>query len=190
MNKPENKTFLSAGIFAAFASSLCCITPIIALLGGVSGGASIFSFIEPARPYLIGVSVLALGLFYYIWRTKPKNVDDCGCEVDEKKNFLSSKAFLWTITVISIALYSLPYTNSIFNSNAESNMVDIEHSQSSNQYLVSIVGMTCTGCENHITSALSSLTGISYVTADYTTGSATIIADTVLIPFTKNGRNP
>jgi copper chaperone CopZ len=182
MKNSDNKTFLSAGILAAIASSLCCITPIVALLGGVSGVASVFSFIEPARPYLIGISVLALGYAFY-QAYKPKPADDCGCEVDEKKSFLNSKAFLWTITVISIVLYSLPYTNSIFSSNTELNVEQVEQDPATDQYTLSIEGMTCTGCENHVTSALSSLTGVASVRADYTTGSATIVADTTQISF-------
>tara|TARA_R110002072_G_scaffold255227_2_gene413982 strand:+ start:429 stop:1046 length:618 start_codon:yes stop_codon:yes gene_type:complete len=182
MTKHGNNTFLSAGILAAFASSLCCITPIVALLGGVSGAASVFSFIAPARPYLIGISILALGYAFY-QAYNPRPADDCDCEVDDKKSFLNSKAFLWTITVISIVLYSLPYTNSIFSSNTELNVGQFAQDQNTNQYTLSIEGMTCTGCENHVTSSLSSITGVAYVRADYITGSATIIADTTLISF-------
>ncbi|HEY1054273.1 MAG TPA: heavy metal transporter, partial [Emticicia sp.] len=51
----NNKGWI-AGILTAFATSLCCITPVLALLGGASGLASSFSWIEPFRPYLIGLT--------------------------------------------------------------------------------------------------------------------------------------
>ncbi|RYE48387.1 MAG: heavy metal transporter, partial [Sphingobacteriales bacterium] len=41
-------TYTSAGLLSAFAASLCCITPVIALLAGSSSIAANFSWIEPA----------------------------------------------------------------------------------------------------------------------------------------------
>ncbi|MEJ7680346.1 MAG: hypothetical protein WKG06_21325 [Segetibacter sp.] len=48
--------------FQLFGASLCCITPVIALLAGSSSIAANFSWIEPARPYLIGLSIAVLPL--------------------------------------------------------------------------------------------------------------------------------
>jgi mercuric ion transport protein len=53
-------TFTSAGVLSTFAASLCCITPVIALLAGSSSIAANFSWMEPARPYLIGLSIAVL----------------------------------------------------------------------------------------------------------------------------------
>ena len=51
-----SKAVTGVGIFAAIAASLCCITPLLAILAGASGIASAFSWLEPARPYLIVVA--------------------------------------------------------------------------------------------------------------------------------------
>jgi mercuric ion transport protein len=55
------------GLLAAVAASLCCITPVLAFLGGASGLASSFSWIEPYRPYLIG---LTIAVFAFAWYQK------------------------------------------------------------------------------------------------------------------------
>ena len=47
----KKRNLASAGIFAAAAASLCCITPALALMAGVTGIATSFSFLEPLRPF-------------------------------------------------------------------------------------------------------------------------------------------
>lgn len=46
--KSENK-LAGLGIFTAISASLCCITPILALLAGTSGFASTFSWLDSYR---------------------------------------------------------------------------------------------------------------------------------------------
>ena len=48
-----DKKLIGAGLLTAIAASLCCITPVLALVAGTSGLASTFSWLEPARPYFI-----------------------------------------------------------------------------------------------------------------------------------------
>jgi mercuric ion transport protein len=64
MNTGKDKTWI-AGIVLALTASLCCLTPVLALLSGVSGIAATFSFLEPARPCLVSTTVLALGFAWY-----------------------------------------------------------------------------------------------------------------------------
>ncbi len=64
--------FVSAGLLSAIAASLCCITPVLALIAGSSGIAASFSWIEPARPYLITVAIAALGFAWY-QKLKPQS---------------------------------------------------------------------------------------------------------------------
>ena len=59
-------TFTTAGVLSAIAASLCCITPVVALLAGSSSIAANFSWIEPARPYLIALSIAALLFAWYV----------------------------------------------------------------------------------------------------------------------------
>ncbi|MGB0391757.1 MAG: mercuric transport protein MerTP [Salibacteraceae bacterium] len=174
MKKDGNKAILSTGLLAALASSLCCIAPLIAIFGGISGAASTFAWIEPARPYLIVISVLALGLAFY-QAYKPKPVDDCGCQVEEKKSFLNSKSFLWTVTSLSILMFSFPYYSHLFYN--QNNTPVITNDGNMVDYNVGISGMTCGGCENHIESALLPLEGVLSAEASYEKGNAIIQFD-------------
>ena len=69
--------FLAIG--TALLSSICCITPVLALIAGTSGLASSFSWLEPFRPYLIGLTILVLGFAWY-QKLKAKK------EIEELKN--------------------------------------------------------------------------------------------------------
>lgn len=153
---------MSTGLLAAIASSLCCIAPLLAIIGGVSGGASMFSWVEPFRPYLIGVSALALGYaFYQAYKTKP--VDDCGCEVPEKKSFLNSKGFLWGVTLVSILLFTFPYYANVFYSSPQDQGVagvTAHDEQEVSTVKLWVTGMTCGSCENHVNHALASIEGV------------------------------
>jgi len=76
--KSDNK-LIGAGLLTAITASLCCITPVLALIAGTSGIASTFSWIEPFRPYLIGLTILVLGFAWY-QKLKPQNVfRNCNC---------------------------------------------------------------------------------------------------------------
>ncbi len=105
--KSERK-LLSAGLLTAIAASLCCITPVLALIAGTSGLASTFSWLEPFRPYFIGFTILVLGFAWY-QKFKPKNKFDCNCETDEKPKFIQSKTFLGIVTAFTVMMLAFPY---------------------------------------------------------------------------------
>ena len=102
-------TFTGAGLLSAFAASLCCITPVIALLAGSSSIAANFSWIEPARPYLIGLSIAVLAFAWYV-KLKPAKsvVEDCNCDTTGKIPFLQSKTFLSIVTAFAVLMMAFP----------------------------------------------------------------------------------
>jgi len=88
----NSKTWV-AGLLTALAASLCCITPVLALISGASGLAAAFLWMEPYRPYLLGLTVAVLAFAWY-QKLKPKKaIIDCVCEVD-KLPFWQGKTFL------------------------------------------------------------------------------------------------
>src|SRR5690606_4204744 len=98
-------------------ASLCCITPVLALIAGTGSIASSFSWIEPARPYLIGLTVAVL-LFAWYQKLKPQASDDCGCAIDEKPTFFQSKTFLLIITLFAALMIGFPsYAKFLFPKN-------------------------------------------------------------------------
>ena len=89
-NNLKEKKWIGAGLVAAAASSLCCIVPVLAILGGLGGIASTFVWLEPLRPYLIVFTVVLLGYsFYKVYKPKNKEEIECACEEDEKKSFIN-----------------------------------------------------------------------------------------------------
>jgi mercuric ion transport protein len=87
--KTDNK-LIGAGLLTAIAASLCCITPVLALIAGTSGLASTFSWLEPFRPYFIGLTILVLGFAWY-QKLKPQKKIDCNCDTTEKPKFYANK---------------------------------------------------------------------------------------------------
>ena len=175
--KKSSKGLIGAGVFSAIAASLCCITPVLALIAGSSGAAASFSWLEPARPYLIGVTILILG-FAWWQKLKPKKVDpiDCDCDEDEKPSFLQSKKFLGIVTVFAAFMLVFPYYSHIFYPETKANTVIVE-SSNIQQVDLQITGMTCTGCEEHIKHAVAQLPGFIDATADYENSTAAVKFD-------------
>ncbi|MCF6184387.1 MAG: mercuric transport protein MerTP [Bacteroidales bacterium] len=171
----KDKKLISVGLLTAIASSLCCITPILALISGTSGIASTFSWTEPFRPYLIVITILVLAFAWY-QKLKPKKEIKCDCEVDEKPKFMQTKLFLGLVTGFAVVMLAFPYYSSIFYSN--NNQTEIITEKANIQTVeVGIEGMTCDACQNHINHAVNELPGIIKVTSSYQNANAVIEFD-------------
>ena len=169
--KSENK-LIGAGLLTAITASLCCITPVLALIAGTSGIASTFSWIEPFRPYLIGLTILVLGFAWY-QKIKPQKEIDCECETDEKPKFIQSKKFLGIVTVFAIVMLGFPYYSGIFYPNTEKQVIVVDKSDiKTTEFKIS--GMTCASCEEHVNHEVNKLNGIVNSKASYENGNAII----------------
>ena len=185
----SDKIFQNSALVSAFLASLCCITPVLAVLGGLSGIASTFSFLEPLRPYFIVFTAIILGYaFYNAYKTKKKNEIECAClpaeasakagdddKVDTKKSFINSKSFLWIVAVIAVVLITFPYYSQAFFPESQSVL-----SANSNHIIkakLEIEGMTCTSCEQSVDYALKSEKGVLSAESSYKTGIAYVQYD-------------
>jgi len=177
--KTDNK-LIGAGLLTAIAASLCCITPVLALIAGTSGLASTFSWLEPFRPYFIGLTILVLGFAWYqklipnAFGTK-KQID-CNCDTEEKPKFIQSKKFLGTITAFAIIMLAFPYYSSIFYPKAEKQIIVVDKSNLQKAEFT-INGMTCASCEEHVNHEVNKLTGIISSNVSYENGKAVIEFD-------------
>jgi copper chaperone CopZ len=172
--KSENK-LIGTGLLTAITASLCCITPVLALTAGTSGIASTFSWIEPFRPYLIGLTVLVLGFAWY-QKVKPRKEIDCECETDEKPKFMQSKTFLGIATMFAIIMLVFPYYSGIFYSNTEKQITVVDKSDIKiTEFKIS--GMTCASCEEHVNHEVNKLNGIVNSKASYENGNVIIEFD-------------
>ncbi|MFN4233271.1 MAG: mercuric transport protein MerTP [Bacteroidia bacterium] len=180
--KSENK-LLGAGFMTAIAASLCCISPVLALVAGTSGLASTFSWLEPARPYFIGLTILVLGFAWY-QKLKPKKQIDCNCETDEKPKFTQSKMFLGIVTAFAIFMLAFPYYSSIFYPKTEKQIIVVDKSNIQ-KVEFTISGMTCASCEEHVNHEVNKLSGVINSTASYKNGNAIIEFDNSKISTTE-----
>ncbi|TXE13275.1 mercuric transport protein MerTP [Algoriphagus aquimarinus] len=177
--KSENK-IIGAGMLTAITASLCCITPVLALIAGTSGIASTFSWVDPFRPYLIGLTVLALGFAWY-QKLFPKETDtqkeiDCECATDEKRKFIQTKTFLGIATLFAVTMISFPDYAHIFYPKSEKEIVIVKESNIQ-KVEFSIDGMTCTSCAEHVQHEVNKLPGIIVATASYEDKNAVVEFD-------------
>jgi len=172
--KSENK-LIGTGLLTAITASLCCITPALALIAGTSGIASTFSWIEPFRPYLIGLTVLVLGFAWY-QKLKPQKEIDCECETDVKPKFLQTRTFLGIVTVFALIMMAFPYYSGIFYPNTEKQIIVVDKSDIKTKEF-KISGMTCASCEEHVNREVNKLKGIVNSKASYENGNAIIEFD-------------
>lgn len=166
-----------ASILSAIAASLCCITPVLALISGASGAASTFSWMEPFRPYLIGLTILILGFAWY-QKLKPRTAEEiqCACEEEGKTPFMQTKIFLGLVTAFSILMMAFPYYGQIFYPKTEKKVIVVS-ANNIQEVKFNVSGMTCASCEEHVKNEVNKLPGIVSVSANSKEGSAIVKFD-------------
>jgi copper chaperone CopZ len=167
------KTSWLFGLFAALASSLCCIGPVLVLLAGTGGVVASFGWLAPWQPYLIGFSVVALGFAWY--RHLRPQPDACGCDV-QKRAFWESGRFLGLITAVSVLALAYPSFSSVFGTRRLAER-PLPEKAAYHVARFRIEGMTCAGCEQHVEKAVGGLAGVGWVRASYSLGNATVAFD-------------
>lgn len=172
----SEKKLLGAGLLSALLASLCCITPLLALIAGGSGFASTFTWLEPARPFFIILTIGTLAFAWYQKLFKSKKEIDCNCEDSPKESFLRSKAFLGIISVFALIMLCFPYYSSSFYSNTNTNkeVLDVSSLKKSQ---FTVLGMTCSSCEAHVNHEVNKLQGVVKVTTSYENKNAVVEYD-------------
>lgn len=172
--KSETK-LAGLGLLTAISASLCCITPILALLAGTSGLASTFSWLDPLRPYFIGLTILVLGFAWY-QKLKQNKKMNCNCETKAKTPFMQTKVFLSLVTIFAGLMLAFPsYAQMFFPKTENRTMVTEQANVEKTEFM--ITGMTCSGCEEYVNHEVNKLTGILNTTVSYEKGNAVIEFD-------------
>lgn len=181
-NGQKNKVLLGSGLLLAVTSSLCCIVPVLAMIGGAGGMVSAFGWAAPLRPYLLGATVLVLGLaFYRAYR--PEREDECGCAA--KKSVLQSKAFLWVVAVVSVMLSTFPFYSGVFERKVAGPVV--ASTPNVQQAVIRIKGMGCADCEGLVNRALLQRKGVRDVHTSYAKGEAVVHFDPTQVSLPELG---
>lgn len=172
--KSENK-LIGVGVLTAMAASLCCITPVLALIAGASGLGSTFSWLEPYRTYFIGLTILVLG-FAWFQKLKPIKQKDCNCITEKETKFIQTKTFLGIVTVFTIIMLTFPYYSSIFYPKTEKQIIMLDKSNIQ-KIEFKISGMTCNSCAEHINHEVNKLSGIISLNVSYDNRNAIVEFD-------------
>lgn len=154
------------GVLAAIGASLCCVTPVLAVLAGSTGLASSFSWMEPLRPYLIALTIIVLA---YAWwdKLKPKKAAiACACDANDegKVSFWYTKTFLAIVTVFAIAMLSFPYWGASLIGGQKEKIVLVDRSNLLKK-TIDIEGMTCRACEATVAKVGGDVEGVINITA-------------------------
>ncbi len=180
--KKEN-VFIGSAVFAAIASSLCCVLPLVAVVFGLGafGAASAF---ETLRPYLLVLAFAALAFsFYRIYfrREDCAEGDACATKPVSKLNQL----FLWAGVLVILTFALAPYYTGYLAaavSNPQQPSTDTAmpvvaetESMANKTVVIEVEGMTCEGCAVHINETLKKLKGVVSAEANYPKKNVTVV---------------
>jgi mercuric ion transport protein len=110
---------VGGAIVAAFASSICCVGPLVfGAIGLGVGGAGLFVGIGAYRPYLAATTVMLLGAGYYLTyrrrglsRAMPVEGPACDCERPRASRLW--QVALWVATSVVAVFLFYPYLSRI-----------------------------------------------------------------------------
>ncbi len=171
----NESTWMGAGVMAAVVASLCCITPVLAIVAGTTGLAATFSFLEPVRPFLIGITIAILAFAWYR-KLKPKDKIDCECEA-EKPSFFKSKSFLGFISVLAIAMLAFPmYSDALLPPSKNDSSIEFVTTADSDieEVRFAVLGMTCEACAGGVKWLINETEGVIESEVTYKTGEAIV----------------
>ncbi|MBN8756304.1 MULTISPECIES: mercuric transporter MerT family protein [Variovorax] len=101
------KGSLFAGVLAAIGASVCCVGPLVLLMLGVGGAwVANLTALEPLRPWLIGVTLLFLGLAFRRLYLQPQ-VCEPGAACAELLR--RQRWIFWIVVLALLALLSVPW---------------------------------------------------------------------------------
>lgn len=164
-----SKSLFGAGLLAALAASLCCITPLLAVVGGLGGSAaSSFAWLEPYRLYLVALTVAVLGFAWYR-QLRPAPAADC-CVVPARRSVMQSTGFLASVTVLAALLLAFPYYGAALYPTAQSSAPVANPTGTAPVWQTRtyrIQGMTCEACARHVEQAVQQVPGVQTVAVSY-----------------------
>jgi len=95
-----------ASVASAMAASACCIGPVVAAVLGAGAIGAASTRLEPYRPWLLGLTVMLLGVgFRSAYRREPECVDDT-CTPTSRG---TARVVLWVSVVVVGLLAAFPY---------------------------------------------------------------------------------
>lgn len=188
----KDSIVLGGSIFAAIGASLCCVGPVLFALFGIGafGASSVFTSL---RPYLLAVAVLAIAFgFYRAYFQRETCAPGEACAI--KSVSKASRVVLWVAAVGVLAFALSPYyvghlaaaivrnkqpatTSPAVTSPAVTSSAENAQANSLHSVTVEVDGMTCTGCEMSIKTAVEQTPGVRSADVSYERGNARVEYD-------------
>jgi copper chaperone CopZ len=190
----KEKSVIGGAVVAAFLASLCCIGPLLFVVLGV-GAFGAATFIESARPFLMGGAVLLLAIAFYWTYFRKSEACGPGERCSTKSPSRASRVGLWMGCVAVLIFASMPYI-------AAPLAARISHKKSASENAACCIaqrpgntassaspaagmekatfkvkGMTCTSCEASIKLALERTDGVRNAEVSYERGEAVVEFD-------------
>lgn len=108
MTNLNSKTSLLVVVLAAIGASVCCVGPLVLLMLGI-GGAWIgnLTAFEPYRPFLIGITLIFLGLALHKLYFVPR-VCAPGTPCADPLTLKRQRLIFWVVTMLAGSLIAVP----------------------------------------------------------------------------------
>ena len=150
----RDKWAAAGSLASAAASSACCWLPLLMVATGFSA-AGVSAFSENFRPLFLVVAAILLGVGFYL-NYRPQSAvcsADGTCLPTSSRSRRSNRGVLWISAVLVVAFALFPgYVSRM----AGASPTPPEEGQS-RVLVLGIEGMTCTGCETAVETALLEL---------------------------------
>lgn len=172
------KTSLSTvgGIITAIVASLCCIGPVLVALIGI-GSVGAFAVFENYRPYLIGATILLLGIaFFFVYRKREVTCEDGSCKIQDAGKW--NKVGVWSATFLAAIAIAFPYLGVAPSPIPSGVNVAV---QSKAVVSLNVEGMDCKACAAGVEGSLSGIHGVHKARVSFEKGEAVIEYDPALV---------
>lgn len=114
MAKLTGKGSLIAGVLAAIGASVCCVGPLVLLALGIGGSwVGSLTAMEPYRPFLIGLTLLFLGLAFRKLYLVPQ-VCAPGMPCADPRTIQRQRLMFWVVAVFLLGLLAVPWLTPLF----------------------------------------------------------------------------
>ncbi len=172
--EPSGRWATGGAIAAAVVASSCCILPLVFGAAGISTVALAGAF-ESARPYMLGVTIVLLGLgFYYNYFRKPACEPGDACEAPRPGLRRINRTMLWLATVAVVAVAFFPSYAFVFAGSKTPAVAGAE-SIDSKQVVLEVSGMTCEACTVSVQNELAAVPGVLRSEVDFQAGTAVVL---------------
>ncbi len=176
----KDKILAVSSVFTAVGASLCCTLPIVFALAG-TGIVGASAFFAGLRPYLLGLTFIALGAGFYMAYRTPRSACEPGSVCARPAVNRSSRIVLWVVTPLVIAIAAFPYYSGpvaeLLLSQGQAAPAAGVGNPETLGIVLPVEGMDCAACAASVEKKLSGLTGVRAARVSFERGTAEVEYD-------------